>query len=116
MHPLADKKEFLVCPNCTIDQCTSCHVAPYHKDKTCLEFESGRSAIVCRFCHLKFNVDVNALQVAAYRDICNSDDCKKKREVACDKMLFCGHACPGGKNDVKCLPCWHEECQAKLKL
>ena len=33
----------------------------------------------------------------------------------CDKILECGHACKGFREEPVCLPCLNEECTAKHK-
>ena len=42
--------------------------------------------------------------------MCYNDECYKKIELSCDKMLKCGHACYGIKDEVACLWCLDESC------
>ena len=46
----------------------------------------------------------------AYKNVCPDKECQETLKDACAKMLPCGHACGGFKDEKKCLPCLNEEC------
>ena len=39
--------------------------------------------------------------------VCGQDECVELLEKVCGKMLECGHACGGIRNEEECLPCLH---------
>lgn len=49
----------------------------------------------------------------AFKDVCRSPDCIDLMGKSCDKMLACGHACCGFKNELICLPCLNKDCVDK---
>lgn len=48
----------------------------------------------------------------AFKDVCRSPDCIDLMGKSCDKILACGHACCGFKDEAKCLPCLNADCVA----
>lgn len=64
----------------------------------------------CRYCNKELtikNLSQNAQK--ALVDVCNSTKCQKQAKEACNKMLACGHPCPGLRNDL-CMPCLNQAC------
>lgn len=66
----------------------------------------------CRFCdtELKGRPSKNEGPLS---DVCTKKDCKKLKELSCNKKHDCGHPCRGFKNEVDCLPCLDPECSGK---
>ncbi|GAB6023050.1 hypothetical protein CHUAL_007142 [Chamberlinius hualienensis] len=64
--------------------------------------QSSSSAGACRFCGA-----MGETSILAIGNVCNDHDCQEHARAACSKMLSCGHACSGIKNELICLPCLH---------
>ena len=68
----------------------------------------------CRYCDVE--IKKNHHKEPAFKDICNSTECKNKMKMACKKVLDCNHPCSGYLNESHCLPCLDEECAGKNKI
>lgn len=51
--------------------------------------------------------------VPAFKDVCRSNTCIDLMGKTCEKILPCGHACCGFKDEKECLACLHEDCVSK---
>lgn len=49
-------------------------------------------------------------EIDAFKDVCDEKECEEKLEQACNKLLACGHACPGHDGEISCLPCMQADC------
>jgi hypothetical protein len=94
------------CHVCNTNFCATCKIVPYHKGFTCETYKAYSVAKHCRFCSesLSGNMAPNPPS-ASLRDVCTDEDCIKKRDACCRKMLACGCPCQGVKDEAKCLPC-----------
>lgn len=54
----------------------------------------------CRFCGNSLETPQELLNA-----VCAHEDCTQFLDVACDKVLPCGHYCGGIKGEESCLPC-----------
>lgn len=97
------------CNECAKVFCRKCKSDPYHTGKTCEEFQDYKEASKCRFCLEKLKKP-NRTSVAAFRAVCQKDECQDLLKTACDKQLPCGHFCQGSKYDDVCIPCLHPDC------
>jgi len=82
---------------------------PYHIGYTCEQYETYLKSRHCRFCaspltEQNIAADTSA-QSPALKDVCNSEDCIKKRNIACEQVKECGHFCGGVRGEIDCLPC-----------
>ena len=96
------------CRECNLIFCTKCKVAPYHKGYTCAQYKEYQAARHCRFCSARLDVSNQWRHPGgsiALKDVCTAQDCVKKAESCCEKMLSCGCPCNGIKGEVQCLPC-----------
>ncbi|XP_069130438.1 LOW QUALITY PROTEIN: E3 ubiquitin-protein ligase MYCBP2-like [Argopecten irradians] len=87
--------------------------------KAMVEFREGRTSSggagpgTCRFCGTSNNTGLLAIG-----NVCADAECQEHAQNACTKVLPCGHACGGIKNEDPCLPCLHRcrtENQESLK-
>lgn len=84
--------------------CIKCKVKPYHLGKTCEEYENSLKQRKCRYCKSILEDQESKC------DICeNNEECSKKRNRSCNRILECGHPCFGIKR-CKCLPCLMPDC------
>ena len=78
-----------------------------HNGKALCELKLGirpsTGCTLCRFCQSE--VPDGVLEVAGIERVCGSDECCKRAQSACTKMLDCGHACGGIRDEETCLPC-----------
>lgn len=96
------------CPLCQNIFCGGCYSEPYHLGKSCDEHKQYRESQKCRFCGGAIpNVDPAE---GALANVCDSQDCLSLKELSCNKVHECGHACLGVKDEAECLPCLNEEC------
>jgi hypothetical protein len=100
------------CGSCSKNFCSKCQAEPYHLGKTCEQFKEFKEARKCRFCLIKLTQSPPSMN-PAFKDVCRSPACIDLMGKSCDKILACGHACCGFKDEKKCLPCLNEECVAK---
>eukprot|EP00753_Platysulcus_tardus_P008318 PLAT15892.1.p1 GENE.PLAT15892.1~~PLAT15892.1.p1 ORF type:complete len:615 (-),score=134.59 PLAT15892.1:135-1763(-) len=88
------------CPECTQNFCVSCRAMPYHLGRTCEQFRDYTEARKCRFCKSALS------RGFMYRDdVCMEEDCVLRADIACSRILPCGHACGGVAREPRCLPC-----------
>jgi len=101
------------CRECNTEFCSNCQTIPYHLGFTCEKFTAYQGAEHCRFCGVQLNVSngLNKNQPPSLRLVCNQKDCLTKRDNSCLQMQRCGHCCGGIKDEVKCLPCLHPDCE-----
>lgn len=61
----------------------------------------------CRFCGESITSENRVISPSsdAFLSVCSSEECLAKLEISCDKILECGHACCGIRNEAECLPC-----------
>jgi E3 ubiquitin-protein ligase MYCBP2 len=45
-----------------------------------------------------------------FLNVCSAVDCKQRVQIACTRVLDCGHRCGGVRDENRCLPCM-EVCQ-----
>lgn len=100
------------CNSCGNNFCAKCKAEPYHISKTCEEHEKFKKSRKCRYCFELIN-SPPVSQLPAFKDVCNKKDCIQLMKQSCTKIHPCGHYCCGYANEVKCLPCLHEDCVAK---
>ena len=100
------------CDACNKNFCTSCSVEPYHVGKTCEQFKEHKEARKCRYCFSKIT-SASASLKPAFINVCRNKECINLMNNACEKILPCGHACNGFKDEKECLPCLHEDCVDK---
>lgn len=105
------------CYSCSTIFCAQCKRIPYHKGFTCEQYQDYLISRQCRFCHTKITAKNSppdmALMPPTLQDVCNSEDCIKRRSICCDRMLPCGCPCNGIKGEPKCLPCL--KCEMKCE-
>mmetsp|Transcript_14822 Transcript_14822/g.22973 ORF Transcript_14822/g.22973 Transcript_14822/m.22973 type:complete len:255 (+) Transcript_14822:1109-1873(+) len=97
------------CQECGKNFCASCKSDPYHTGKTCTE-NNARS---CRFCQEKLTQPSSSMKLA-FKDVCRKSECVDLMTKSCDKMLKCGHPCPGSSGETRCMPCLEADCIAKM--
>ena len=101
--------EFRVrCRDCNLIFCAQCLVTPYHKGYTCAQYVEYQAARHCRFCASRLDASNQWRHPAgaiALKDVCTAQDCVKKAEACCERMLSCGCPCNGIKGEKACLPC-----------
>lgn len=102
------------CRNCNSDFCRLCRALPYHLGFDCKTHVEFKSAPKCRFCGDAV-MSTNRIQkipdnAIALHQVCGSDECAKKANNSCQKLLPCGHYCRGVRKDVECPPCLFEDC------
>ena len=109
--------EFRVrCRECNLIFCASCKQSPYHKGYTCSTYKDYQAARHCRFCSARLDAGSqwkNPGGSIALKDVCTSEDCVKKAEACCDRMLSCGCPCNGIKGEALCLPCLKHDLQVE---
>ena len=96
------------CRECNLIFCASCKTTPYHKGYTCSAYKDYQSARHCRFCTQRLdgsNQHRHASNSIALKDVCTEEECVKKAELSCERMLACGCPCQGIKGETNCLPC-----------
>ena len=96
------------CRECNLIFCASCKTTPYHKGYTCSAYKDYQSARHCRFCTQRLdggNQYRHPSSSIALKDVCTEEECVKKAEQSCERMLPCGCPCQGIKGEVACLPC-----------
>lgn len=91
----------LRCRGCSTDFCAKCGRTPYHAGFTCEDFEAYGRANHCRYCHA---------EAPPGRLACGDPECAAKAQLACKKVLPCGHTCYGIAGERTHLPCLHEDC------
>ncbi|CAD8101230.1 unnamed protein product [Paramecium sonneborni] len=97
---------------CKTEQCKECKAVPYHLGLTCEEYKIKKSSKCCRYCDQPIhNVQSNVPQ--ALQDICQNKECQEKAQLACNKLLPCGHSCPGFKNEQVCATCLDDKCNQR---
>ena len=97
------------CQACQENFCSECKAQPYHIGMTCQAKAAHAAARKCRFCdsELKGRPGKNE---GTLTDVCAKKDCKKLKEMSCNKRLACNHPCRGFRDEERCLPCL--ECDA----
>ena len=72
--------------------------------------QGGASPDCCRFCDTELNAGNRRLVVdcpPSLERVCMDEECMQRADASCTKMLTCGHACGGVKDEATCLPCVH---------
>lgn len=100
------------CVSCATVFCGDCGLHPYHLGFTCDGFAKYKKATKCRFCEVQLDEKNMAPFVdgAGLMWCCRDDECLSKRNIACPKILECGHTCCGIADESVCPPCLHENC------
>jgi len=95
-------KLVLISLDCSLDKCFF------------VQFSMDKKAKHCRFCNVQLSLDNTAevlKEAPALCNVCNSEDCRLKRDQSCAKIhIECGHPCIGVRDELKCPPCIHVEC------
>uniref|UniRef100_A0A7S3LSJ4 RING-type domain-containing protein n=1 Tax=Palpitomonas bilix TaxID=652834 RepID=A0A7S3LSJ4_9EUKA len=81
-----------------------------------VEFKSASAKVACRFCKEPLT-DGNTApfhDVAALSNVCTNEECLASRELACHKLLPCGHGCCGIVNEENCFGCLMPGCPSKV--
>ena len=90
------------CSNCQNNFCVECNTLPFHDGYTCKEQNLINKGITCRFCNEPV---LNGEEIQVSHRICKLNECKTYLDQSCLKILDCGHACCGLKNEKEHLPC-----------
>eukprot|EP00485_Elphidium_margaritaceum_P006820 CAMPEP_0202698210 /NCGR_PEP_ID=MMETSP1385-20130828/11478_1 /ASSEMBLY_ACC=CAM_ASM_000861 /TAXON_ID=933848 /ORGANISM="Elphidium margaritaceum" /LENGTH=810 /DNA_ID=CAMNT_0049354861 /DNA_START=95 /DNA_END=2527 /DNA_ORIENTATION=+ len=103
-------------PGCKTVFCSGCSTAPYHLAYTCQEFKNYKESQKCRFCEKTLDASNMAERDPnlgpGLDNVCNSHECKEKRNWSCDRVLPCGHNCIGLRGH-DCIPCLSPKCLPK---
>jgi len=91
------------CNDCNF--CAKCRATPYHKGFTCAGWKEYQASRHCRFCSAKLAPEEAAKLSNGVRDVCSDADCQAKSLLCCEKILPCGCACNGIRNEATCLGC-----------
>eukprot|EP00297_Palpitomonas_bilix_P013651 CAMPEP_0113876404 /NCGR_PEP_ID=MMETSP0780_2-20120614/5473_1 /TAXON_ID=652834 /ORGANISM="Palpitomonas bilix" /LENGTH=550 /DNA_ID=CAMNT_0000862489 /DNA_START=457 /DNA_END=2106 /DNA_ORIENTATION=+ /assembly_acc=CAM_ASM_000599 len=83
------------------------------KLRVTIDFKSKAS---CRFCNesLAHVSAAHEQDVHAVQNLCKNDECVASRELACHKLLPCGHYCGGIGKEEECLGCLSPGCSSKV--
>jgi hypothetical protein len=100
------------CRECGENFCAQCAQLPYHLGMNCEQYQQLLKSRKCRFCQMSLSPSnvAPSSSFESLRECCNHPDCLSKREVACHKVLSCGHFCGGVRDEPTCLPCLDEHC------
>lgn len=84
-------------------------VADRKSFKAMLEFKENTTSAVCRFCAQPLGEDGGVAQLVStgIKNICGEAACIQLARESCTKILPCGHACCGLRDELTCLPCLH---------
>ena len=89
------------CPVCVRIACRKCEMEPYHDGRTCEEHKIFQDSKKCRYCDTVVGKEV---------EICDSEECRKRYQNSCKRILPCSHRCYGTSRDETCPPCLNEAC------
>eukprot|EP00736_Rhodelphis_marinus_P005124 Rmarinus@m.29836 len=116
----------LRCPESRTEFCGGCGETPYHLGFTCDEFAAYQAGKKCRFCAVALTRSNSAKRTSStpsgLRNVCNADECLRKRLESCGRVLPCGHDCVGirgdsgefpGKDDWRCPKCIDPDCGSR---
>jgi len=92
------------CRECHTEFCCQCKATPYHLGYTCEQFASYKEAPHCRFCDEQIKKPLKTKH-AAFSNVCTNKECTAKKKRSCVKILKCGHACRGVRDEQACLEC-----------
>eukprot|EP00347_Sterkiella_histriomuscorum_P002117 403369410 len=112
------KQKFMVqCGDeiCAYSFCLECKVEPYHKNYSCLEYQTYLDNKQCRFCQKIIGKNFQTISdEKAFKYVCNDQACVELMSSYCDRVHGkCGHFCHGIAKEAKCIPCLDPSCVLK---